>query len=57
MMRKVNAPISMNVKWVYERVTFYAPRISIVDGAATCSGADTEPVFRLAGIGVNDGQA
>lgn len=57
MMRKVIAPVSVSVKWIYERVAFYAPRVSVVNGVADCASADTIPVFRLAGASVTDGQA
>lgn len=52
MMRKVNTPANANVKWVYERVAFYAPRVSVSSaavGAASCSAAELTAVFRLAG--------
>lgn len=54
MMRKVNAPASANVKWVYERVAFYAPRVSASGNAAFCTSAELTPVFRFAGnMGAN----
>lgn len=49
MMRKVNSPANANVKWVYERVAFYAPRTTLLDGKASCANSDMAPVFRLAG--------
>lgn len=47
--RKVTNPANANVKWVYERVAFYAPRVSVVNGVASCASPDASPVFRLAG--------
>ena len=56
-MRKVTHPANADVKWVYERVAFYAPRVSVVNGAASCASADTVPVFRLAGYSSTHTQA
>ena len=54
MMRKVNTPANTNVKWAYERIAFYAPRVSVLNGTATCAGSDTAPVFRVAGTSANN---
>ena len=56
MMRKVNSPASANVKWVYERVAFYAPRVSGLNGVTSCSSPDLAVVFRLAGNSQSNAQ-
>jgi hypothetical protein len=56
MMRKVTAPANANIKWAYERVAFYAPRVSVLNGAASCASADMAPVFRLAGTSNSNSQ-
>ena len=50
MMRKVNSPASANVKWVYERVAFYAPRASVSGDTVYCSSGELTPIFRFVGI-------
>ena len=56
MMRKENTPANANVKWVYERVAFYAQRVSVSNGVASCASADTEPVFRISGSSSTNSQ-
>lgn len=56
MMSKVNAPANANIKWVYERIAFYAPRVNVTNGTASCSSPDTAPVYRLAGTSNNNTQ-
>lgn len=56
MMRKVNAPANMNVKWAYERVAFHAPRVSVSNEMASCGSTDMTPVFRLAGTSNSNAQ-
>ena len=56
MMSKVNSPASANVKWVYERVAFYAPRVSGLNGVTSCSSPDLAVVFRLAGNSQSNAQ-
>lgn len=54
MMSKVNAPANPNVKWVYERIAFYAPRVNVTNGTASCSSPDSALVYRLAGTSNNN---
>lgn len=48
---KAQAPATATRWWTYEGIAFYAPKVSELNGVATCSNATDRPVFRVSGVG------